>query len=54
MKTGRTGGSHLLHLCFDHLTEYDTVKIIFFLKMLFFNETHLHSSVNKKEGLKLE
>ncbi len=47
---GGAGGSHLLHLCFDNITEYDP-DVVFdknaiLLKMLhFFYETYLHSSI---------
>ncbi len=48
----------LLHLCFDNITEYDPDVVFdkhaFWLKMLLFYETYLHSSVAKKECLKLE
>ncbi len=54
---GSTDGSHLLHLCFDHNTEYDP-DVVFdntifsaFYSMLLFYETYLHSSVDKKRML---
>ncbi len=59
MKPWDTDGSHLLHLCFDNITEYDPDVVFdkkcdflsFLLKMLLFlfYETYLHSSVDKKK-----
>ncbi len=51
---GSADGSDLLHLCFDHCTEYDPDVVFdknaFFLafcsKCCFFYETYLHSSVD--------
>ncbi len=51
-----TDGSHLLHLCFDNITEYDPYVVFykkcdlsFLLKIdFFFCETCIHSSVDKK------
>ncbi len=59
-------GTDLLHICFDHRNEYDTY-IVFDKKGIFSAfcskcvfkkkknyETYLHSSVAKKECVKLE
>ncbi len=57
-----TDGSHLLHLCFDNITEYDPDVILLFDKnaifspfcskcSFFFYETNLHWSVDKKTML---
>ncbi len=57
---GGADGSDLLHFCFDHRTEYDPDVVIdenaifsaFCSKCcFFFNETYLHSSVDKKRTL---
>ncbi len=50
---------HLLHLCFDNITEYypdvvfdkNAIFSAFCSKCCFFNETYLHSSVDKKTML---